>query len=395
MIDFGSVQNIIQSELGGSTLAGTPGYIPPEQAAGLACEASDLYALGVTVCVALTGKKPEHVTLSPDAKLEYAPLLPPGQLGAVLEHMIEPLQINRPTRARDLLDILEGKTPLATLSPTEFSSNHKLTTEEQVAGMRAWNRRTEETVGQKLDAIHLTVLEQTPALPPHHLPYGEENDTWLPMGSVRAHLFPITESSHYYKSQDGLIIFEKKSSLPLSSDRLLTFFTDGTALSTGHLLDEEESIQGDLNTSLGSDDSSNLVFMESLHRKKLATLMAEGKRPIPVQIVEHAYMWSSALHNSAFYKGNSLNLRRIGAGALYISTILLIPNMLYQSYKSRQLTSEKKSASFQQVRTTLQPLSTTILNHDEQNSNTVLSFTTHTNEHTHNQQVEHNQQARK
>ena len=58
IIDFGSVIDIIQSN-GGSTIAGTFAYMPPEQVLGLASEVSDYYSLAVTALALISGKEPE------------------------------------------------------------------------------------------------------------------------------------------------------------------------------------------------------------------------------------------------------------------------------------------------------------------------------------------------
>lgn len=56
LIDFGSVKGALDPDLGGSTVAGTFGYMPPEQLVGRAEPASDLYALGMIGAVLLTGR---------------------------------------------------------------------------------------------------------------------------------------------------------------------------------------------------------------------------------------------------------------------------------------------------------------------------------------------------
>lgn len=61
LIDFGSVKelgSIILNPQGGSTVAGSPGFMPSEQFNGKPCYASDIYALGMTAIYALTGIDP-------------------------------------------------------------------------------------------------------------------------------------------------------------------------------------------------------------------------------------------------------------------------------------------------------------------------------------------------
>jgi hypothetical protein len=59
LIDFGSVKDALSDpQLGGSTVAGTFGYMAPEQFAGDACPRSDLYALGATAVALLARQEP-------------------------------------------------------------------------------------------------------------------------------------------------------------------------------------------------------------------------------------------------------------------------------------------------------------------------------------------------
>ena len=75
LIDFGIVKEILRASDDGnltySLVAGTPGYISPEQAAGQAVFASDLYSLGVTAIFLLTGKSPRLMTDSATGKLNW------------------------------------------------------------------------------------------------------------------------------------------------------------------------------------------------------------------------------------------------------------------------------------------------------------------------------------
>ncbi|HEY9842933.1 MAG: serine/threonine protein kinase [Candidatus Sericytochromatia bacterium] len=60
LIDFGSVLLRLNPE-GGSTVAGTFGYMAPEQFSGRALPASDLYALGATLVHLLSGRAPAEI----------------------------------------------------------------------------------------------------------------------------------------------------------------------------------------------------------------------------------------------------------------------------------------------------------------------------------------------
>jgi serine/threonine protein kinase len=59
IVDFGAVQDSFRNtQVGGSTVVGTYGYMPPEQFRGKAVPATDLYALGATILFLLTGRSP-------------------------------------------------------------------------------------------------------------------------------------------------------------------------------------------------------------------------------------------------------------------------------------------------------------------------------------------------
>ena len=71
LIDFGSVRDVAQGSLGGSTVTGTFGYMPPEQFSGDAEPRSDLYGLGALAIALLTRKEP-HSLLDHANRLHWA-----------------------------------------------------------------------------------------------------------------------------------------------------------------------------------------------------------------------------------------------------------------------------------------------------------------------------------
>lgn len=68
LIDFGAVQELLKPK-GASTVVGTYGYMAPEQFAGQAVPASDLYSLGATLVHLLTGTPPAEL---PQQRLKLA-----------------------------------------------------------------------------------------------------------------------------------------------------------------------------------------------------------------------------------------------------------------------------------------------------------------------------------
>lgn len=91
LVDFGSARDSVKSE-GGSTTAGTFGYMAPEQLQGRALPGTDIYSLGVTAVSLLTGRDPEdlpHQGLRIDVRQALGSHFSPGLVYA-LSCMLEP-----------------------------------------------------------------------------------------------------------------------------------------------------------------------------------------------------------------------------------------------------------------------------------------------------------------
>ena len=113
LIDFGAVSNP-KVQGGGSTIAGTCGYMPPEQLMGKPCPASDIYALGATLAYMLCGVDPGQMQVT-DFHLIIEPhleLVPP-EIVNVLRKMLEPAVDNRLCDYEQLRNIF-----------TDFANNH-------------------------------------------------------------------------------------------------------------------------------------------------------------------------------------------------------------------------------------------------------------------------------
>lgn len=111
LIDFGAVKESLRGT-DGSTVAGTFGYMPPEQLAGRATPASDIYALGVLCVVLLTRMSPQDL-LDDQNRLQWREHVTSPPLRALLDEMLEPNPSRRlgdaETVAQRLDDILAGR----------------------------------------------------------------------------------------------------------------------------------------------------------------------------------------------------------------------------------------------------------------------------------------------
>ncbi|MBQ9394173.1 MAG: serine/threonine protein kinase [Proteobacteria bacterium] len=102
LIDFGAVANP-QVQSGGSTVAGTYGYMAPEQTIGRAEPQSDIYSLGALVAYMLSGVEPaemktQNLRLIIDPYLENHPVA----LVQTLRRMLEPTIQDRLTDYKEL-----------------------------------------------------------------------------------------------------------------------------------------------------------------------------------------------------------------------------------------------------------------------------------------------------
>ena len=114
VLDWGVAWIMPTSDLHGATrlpvapLAGTPGYMGPEQLSGAPIDArADVFALGVILREVLTGERPAQAPLPPTdpALSETGPLQPP--FDRLLRACLSPDPARRPASARVLADAIE------------------------------------------------------------------------------------------------------------------------------------------------------------------------------------------------------------------------------------------------------------------------------------------------
>ncbi len=95
LVDFGAVQTVLPETVGGSTVVGTTGFMPPEQLMGRATPASDIYALGATIVYAMTGVDPADLDLV-RMKLQFHEVIDASERFVhLLDRMLEPAVENR------------------------------------------------------------------------------------------------------------------------------------------------------------------------------------------------------------------------------------------------------------------------------------------------------------
>jgi serine/threonine protein kinase len=112
LVDFGSVRRVFMSaDEGGSTVAGTYGYMPYEQYMGQATPSSDLYALAATFLHLLTGRPPRDF-MNEDGRIQVPDALPgEPRLRTVLARLLRPSPAERYASARDVRNALVGGGP--------------------------------------------------------------------------------------------------------------------------------------------------------------------------------------------------------------------------------------------------------------------------------------------
>ena len=134
LIDFGAVSNA-QVQSGGSTIAGTCGYMSPEQNLGRATPASDTYALAALTAYLLSGVEPAEMKTA-DLRLIIDPYIEnhPRALVQTLRQMLEPNMENRLSDITELkrrfkafkdsrYDLVRDRN--STFSPTELEEKLK------------------------------------------------------------------------------------------------------------------------------------------------------------------------------------------------------------------------------------------------------------------------------
>ena len=139
LIDFGAVKELMSTtvESGGieksSLVIGSPGFMPPEQAAGRPTFSSDLYSLAMTAIFLLTKRSPAEIPTSTQTGevlwQQFAPNTS-DTLASILSRAVHPFAQNRYPTAVDMLAALQ---PLPETELSLPASDQPSTTEATVA----------------------------------------------------------------------------------------------------------------------------------------------------------------------------------------------------------------------------------------------------------------------
>ncbi len=104
LIDFGAVRDVVRGAEDGSTIAGTFGYMAPEQFAGRAEPASDLYSVAVLAVALLSRRDPQDL-VGPDHRLAWQDAVDVSpELAVLLSAMLRPDPRDRPRHAGTLAE---------------------------------------------------------------------------------------------------------------------------------------------------------------------------------------------------------------------------------------------------------------------------------------------------
>ena len=140
LIDFGAVANPTVQK-GGSTVAGTYGYMPPEQLVGRPCPASDIYSLGATIVYMLCGVEPADMRVA-DFRLIIDPHLEnvPRPIVSGLHQMLDPKPETRLCDYKKLKEIFHNFANDIYVYGDEKEALDEKLVNKQLLGVNAFNQ---------------------------------------------------------------------------------------------------------------------------------------------------------------------------------------------------------------------------------------------------------------
>lgn len=173
LVDFGVVRDALERDGGGSTVAGTFGYMAPEQFAGEVGPGLDIFAAGATAIALLSRKDPASLHDRAGRFDWQAAVVVPPAVKALLTAMVQP---DPRVRARDAAALAvvarrlsRGLTPPAAMAPSvraPFADPHPTMEPERGVTFKDPPKTPIEWLGEA--AAELSALP-TPAAPPWFL----------------------------------------------------------------------------------------------------------------------------------------------------------------------------------------------------------------------------------
>ncbi|MEM7595115.1 MAG: bifunctional serine/threonine-protein kinase/formylglycine-generating enzyme family protein, partial [Cyanobacteria bacterium P01_A01_bin.83] len=158
LVDFGAAKEAIASEISQvGTIIGSVSYIAPEQAAGKAKFASDLYSLGATCLHLLTGVEPIDLFDTAEGEWNWRSHLKDNEIDYELSHVLDKL-VEGATKRRfqsvaEVLQTLAGEQYPTITAPTAISSrSNKYNKQRSV-------RKNPSRVKQRVHKLDLQVME--------------------------------------------------------------------------------------------------------------------------------------------------------------------------------------------------------------------------------------------
>ncbi len=162
LADFGIAHALDEAAPGAGLRAGTPGYTAPELARGHRDHRLDIYGLGVTLLVALTGQPPEDALQSKSQLHALRPDISP-QLQAILQRATEADPERRYLSAAEL--DRELSTELARRHPT-FTPSQLAEVVRKLAPQRRLERNSHDTLRSMTVVDLQTMADHAPPRPP-------------------------------------------------------------------------------------------------------------------------------------------------------------------------------------------------------------------------------------
>jgi hypothetical protein len=160
VVDFGAVKDAAaRASTVGSTLAGTFGYMAPEQLQGTAEPRSDLYSLGMTMIALLTGLSPTDLPrkrLKPQFRDVVRVSSP---LAAFIDRLVEPVPDDRFATPRAAKDALSDAIVEATLANPDADIG-ALVAAKELAERQAQRRELQDTTRRKDEATAALALRE-------------------------------------------------------------------------------------------------------------------------------------------------------------------------------------------------------------------------------------------